>query len=202
MPSVTAIQARGAKLPTKSWFDLKRGEFERTLVDQMRGLRPVVDEFRLSAGKGKPLTCLDVGCAEGLIGLEMAKAGAASVHGVEVVPQRVADAQRLRGDWPCTFELGNVATYQPRQPYDVLLALSILHKLPNPSATLYRLVHSFCRRMVVIRLPPGRGPVVIDPRSNNEPQDLDAVLQNLGFNLETEVESSRSEWVGMWRAKA
>jgi hypothetical protein len=200
--SQTAIQARAPKPPTKSWFDMKKGAaFERTLVDQMRGLRPVVDEFRQSAGKGRPLSCLDVGCAEGLIGIEMAKAGASAVLGIELVEQRVKDAMRLRGDLPCTFEVGNVAAYQPKRPYDVLLALSILHKLPNPSGTLYRLVHSFCRRMVVIRLPPG-GPVVIDPRSNNEPHDLDAVLSDLGFNLEHEAEGSLREYIGIWRMQA
>jgi hypothetical protein len=200
-PSRTAIQARGPKPPTKSWFDLKRGPFERTLVDQMRGLRPVVDEFRQAAARGRPLSCLDVGCAEGLIGMEMAKAGASAVLGVEIVPQRVADATRLRGDLPCTYEVGNVATYQPRRPYDVLLALSILHKLPSPSESLYRLVHSFCRRLVVIRLPPGNGPVVIDPRSENVPHDLDQVLRDLGFNLEHEATGYLDEYIGIWRAK-
>jgi len=84
----------------------------------------------------------------------------------------------------------------------VLLALSILHKLPDPSATLYRLVHNFCQRLVVIKLPPGRGPLVIDPRSGNEPHDLDAVLQDLGFNLEHQTEGHLSEWIGVWRMQA
>lgn len=185
----------------KPWFDMKRGDYERTLVDQLRGLRPVLDEFRSWRGKGKPLTGLDVGCAEGLISIECAKYGAAQMHGVELVPERVADANRLRASLPCSFEVANVATYQPAKPYDVLLALSILHKMPDPSATLYRLVHNFCRRLVVIRLPPGRGPLVLDPRSNNEPHDLDAVLQDLGFNLEHEAEGHLSEWIGVWRAK-
>lgn len=186
----------------KAWFDVKGGDYERKLVDQLRGLRPVLDEFRLWNGRRKPLTALDVGCAEGLIAMECAKAGAISVHGVELVPQRVADANRLRGSLPCSFEVANVSTYTPPRPYDVLLALSILHKLPNPSATLYRLVHNFCTRMVVIRLPPGRGPLVLDPRSNNVPHDLDATLQDLGFNLEHEAEGHLNEWIGIWRAKA
>lgn len=190
------------KPPVKSWFAVGRGEYERVLTDQMKGLRPAIDEVRAAKLKGRPLTVLDVGCAEGLIGMELAKAGAIHVHGVELVPERVADANRLRGSLPCSYEIGNVATYNPRKPYDVLLALSILHKLPNPTAALYRLVHSFCQRMVVIRLPPGRGPLVVDPRSNNEPHDLDGTLQQLGFTLEQETEGHLGEWVGYWRAKA
>lgn len=191
-----------AVMKPKAWFDVGRGESERKLVDQMKGLRPVVDEFRAARQKGSPLTGLDVGCAEGLIAMEMAKAGAAAMHGIEVVPERVADANRLRASLPCSFEVANVCTYTPRRPYDVLLALAILHKLPDPSATLYRLVHNFCQRLVVIKLPPSRGPLVIDPRSNNEPHDLDAVLDDLGFNLENTTTGTRDEWIGMWRARA
>jgi hypothetical protein len=195
------MAAIASSKPTKTWFPVGRGEHERSLVDQMRGLRPVVDEFRMCRSKGRPLTALDVGCAEGLIAMEMAKAGAIHVHGVEVVAQRVADANRLRGSLPCSFDVGNVSTYSPARPYDVLLALAILHKLQDPSATLYRLVHNFCQRLVVIKLPPGRGPLVLDPRSNNVPHDLDAVLMDLGFVLEQQTEGVRDEWIGFWRAK-
>jgi hypothetical protein len=196
------MTALTCKNPTKTWFPMNRGPFERTLVDQMRGLRPVVDEFRAAKAKGRPLSCLDIGCAEGLIGMEMAKAGAIRVHGVELVPERVNDANRLRGSLPCSYEVGNAATYAPKWPYDVLLALAILQKLPDPSATLYRLVHNFCGRIVAIRLPPGHGALIVDPRSNNVPHDLDAVLRSLGFNLEHESQGHLSEWLGIWRMRA
>jgi hypothetical protein len=183
----------------RSWFPVGKGEHERTLVDQMRGMRPVVDEFRAAKLRGRPLSGLDVGCAEGLISMEMAKAGASHMHGVEIVPDRVADASRMRGSLPCSFEAANIVTYTPAKPYDVLLALSILHKLPDPSATLYRLVHNYCQRLVVLKLPPLRGPLVIDPRSENVPHDLDAVLQDLGFHLEHQALGHRDEWIGVWR---
>lgn len=191
--------------PIKTWFPMGRGDFERTLTDQMRGLRPAIDEFRAGRARGRPLTCLDVGCAEGLIGIEMAKAGAAHVHGVELVPERVKDAQRMRGSLPCSFEVGDVATYQPKRAFDVVLALSILHKLPDPSATLRRLVSTTCDRMVVIRLPPKDASrahppwVVVDPRSGNQPHDLDLVLRSLRFTMTEETEGHLGEWVGYWR---
>lgn len=183
----------------KSWFPVDARDHERTLVDQLRGLRPVLDEFRTARARGRPLTCLDVGCAEGLIGMEMAKAGAVRVHGVELMPERVRDANRLRGSLPCSFEVADVATYRPERTYDVVLALSILHKLPDPSAALHRLVSMVCDRLVVVRLPPGRGPVVVDPRSGNVPHDLDAVMRGLRFRLEDEAEGHLGEWIGYWR---
>lgn len=185
--------------PPKSWFKLDDRPHERMLTDQMRGLRPLLDEVRNARARGRPLTILDVGCAEGLIGMELAKAGAAEVHGVEIVAQRVKDANRLRGSLPCSYELGDASRYQPRKAYDVVLCLSILHKLPNPTDALLRLVGTVADKLVVIRLPPGRGPVIIDPRSNNVPHDLGAVLAKLRFNLETETEGHLGEWIGTWR---
>lgn len=186
----------------KSWFRLDEGrDHERTLHDQMIGLRPLVDEVRAARAKGRPLSVLDVGCAEGLIGMELAKAGAAHVHGVEVVAQRVRDANRLRGSLPCSFEQNKADYYRPQRAFDVVLALSILHKMPNPSATLNGLVANVCDRFVVIRLPPGRGPVVVDRRSGMVPHDLDAVLRTHRFNLETETEGHLGEWIGLWRFK-
>lgn len=191
--------------PSKTWFPMGRGDYERTLTDQMRGLRPLVDEFRAARTRGRPLTCLDVGCAEGLIGIEMAKAGAGQVHGIELVPERVKDANRLRGSLPCTFEVADVSTYQPRQAFDVVMALSILHKMPDPSATLRRLVGTTCDRMVVIRLPPKDSSrqhppwVVVDPRSGNQPHDLSRVLSDMRFNLAEETEGHLGEWIGYWR---
>lgn len=191
----------GLKSPTKTWFPMNRGAYERTLVDQLKGLRPVIDEVRTARARGRPLSVLDVGCAEGLIGIELAKQGAARVHGVEIVPERVRDANRLRGSLPCSFEEGDVGTYEPRQAFDVVMALSILHKLPDPSAALYRLTAMVADRLVVIRLPPGNGPMVIDPRSGNKPHDLDKVLRGLHFNLEHEAEGHLDEWIGIWRFK-
>lgn len=186
----------------KNWFKLTDDQdHERTLQDQIIGLRPIFDEIKAFRAKGRPLTVLDLGCAEGLIGMELAKAGAAHVHGVEIMLQRVQAANRLRGSLPCSFEHNKVDYYKPKRAFDVVLALSILHKMPSPSETLRGLVQHTCDRLVVIRLPPGNGPVVKDRRSGNVPHDLDAVLRSLGFNLEQETEGHLSEWIGYWRFK-
>ncbi len=177
-----------------------KGEHERTLVQQMTGLRPLLDELRTAKLRGSPLTVLDVACAEGLIGMEFAKAGADWVHGFELVPDRIRDAKRLGVGMPCSWEVADVNDYTPLRTFDVVACLSILHKLPDPSSTLRRLVGSCCERLVVIRLPPG-GPVIIDERSGNEPHDLDKVLRGLSFNLENETEGPLGEYTGYWRLK-
>lgn len=197
----TPTKTRPSTKPTKTWFAVGKGDHERTLTQQMTGLRPLLDEIRTAKTRARPLTVLDVACAEGLIAMELAKAGAIHVHGFELVPERVKDANRLRGSLPCSFEVADVNAYQPRQAFDVIACLSILHKLPDPSTVLHRLVGTVCDRMVVIRLPPGMGPVIVDPRSDNKPHDLDKVLRGLRFNLEQETEGHLGEWIGYWRAK-
>lgn len=190
--------------PTKTWFQVGRGDHERTITQQMTGLRPLLDEIRTAKQRGNPLSVLDVACAEGLIGMEFAKAGAEHVHGFELVPERIDDAKRLSKDLPCTWEVADVNLWQPNErTFDVLACLSILHKLPDPSATLRRLAGSSCERMVVIRLPPQMiGGLVIDKRSGNQPHDLDKVLRSLRFNLEEETEGPLGEWTGYWRLKS
>lgn len=77
---------------------------------------------------------LDVGCAEGLITLEVAKL-VARVHGFDVRPARIAEAERLvaeRGVANATFEVASVIDYPfaPRS-YDVSLFMAVWGK-PTP----------------------------------------------------------------------
>ncbi len=192
-----------ATKPTKTWFPVGKGDHERTITQQMTGLRPLLDEIRTAKLRGQPLSVLDVACAEGLIGMELAKAGASYVHGFELVPERVEDARRLSNGLSCSWEVADVNDYQPERTFDVVACLSILHKLPDPSTTLRRLVGSSCLRMVVIRLPPQMiGGLVMDRRSGHQPHDLDKVLRSLRFNLEEETEGPLGEWTGYWRLKS
>lgn len=199
MTTMTAI-----KPPAKTWFPVGRGPHERLLKEQMQGLRHVVDEVTRCAQRGQKLSVLDAACAEGLIGMELLKAGAVALHGVELLPERVADANRLRGDLPATFEAGDLTKWAPKRSYDVVLALSILHKLPDPTTVACGLANA-CDRMLVIRLPPPadgyEGGVIRDRRSKWVPHDLRAALAPLSFNLEEEATGHLGEWIGFWRKK-
>lgn len=192
------------KPPKKTWFPVGRGDHERELRHQMQGLRHVVDEVTVARRRGQQLSVLDAACAEGLIGMELLKAGASALHGVELVPDRVRDANRLRGTLPATFEQGDLTQWVPRRSYDVVLALSILHKLPDPLAVASRLGQA-CGRMMVIRLPPPAegddGGVIRDRRSGMRPFDLRPALAELQLNLEEETTGYLGEWIGFWRRK-
>lgn len=166
----------GKQSVNKGWFSTPGRPGDRTLDQQLNGLDRLFMEAR-----GK--TILDVGAAEGLISIELAKAGAAAVHGVEIVPQHVEVANKLRGDLPVTFEVGDANVWQPRRNYDIVIALALLQKVRNPTAVAARLAASAID-MVVLRLPPAHAPTIIDPRSGNEPHHIGTVMKNGGFYLE------------------
>lgn len=166
----------GKQSVNKGWFSTPGRPGDRTLDQQLNGLGPL-----LAAARGK--TILDVGAAEGLISIELAKAGAVAVHGVEIVPEHVKVANKLRGDLPITFEVGDANVWQPKRNYDIVIALALLQKVRNPTAVAARLATSAID-MVVLRLPPAHAPTIIDPRSGNEPHHIGTVMKNGGFYLE------------------
>lgn len=181
--------------PGKGWFEIDgRQRGDRTLAEQMQGLEPLLAE---APGR----SVLDLGCAEGLIALEMLKAGAALAHGAEAVPTRVAAACDLCAGWPAVFFVAELETFAAAPPdwllpaYDTVLLLSIAHKFQDPEAFI-RAAARLAAETVAIRLP---APVLIDPRSGRRPVDVPAVLAAEGFTLWHEGPGPRGEWAGLFR---
>lgn len=176
---------------TKGWFSTPGRPGDRTLDDQLKGLDWL---FANCAGK----TVLDIGCAEGLISIELARRGALAVHGIEIVPEHVAVANKLRGDLPVTFEVGDANVWRPRRAYDIVIALALLHKLKNPTAAAAAFAE-VAREAVVLRLPPEHAPTIIDPRSKNEPHHIGETMRRAGFKLVHAAKDGHfNEWVGVW----
>lgn len=176
---------------TKGWFSTPGRPGDRTLDDQLKGLDWL---FANCAGK----TVLDIGCAEGLISIELARRGALAVHGIEIVPEHVAVANKLRGDLPVTFEVGDANVWRPRRAYDIVIALALLHKLKNPTAAAAAFAEA-AREAVVLRLPPEHAPTIIDPRSKNEPHHIGETMRRAGFKLVHAAKDGHfNEWVGVW----
>ena len=176
----------------KSWFDHgQKRKADRTLKQQLRGLGELQDRI---AGK----SVLDIGCAEGLISIQLIDRGAIAAHGIEMRPDYVEDANRLRGDRACTFEVANANDWIPQRQYDVVLMLAVLHKLKDPAEACLRFAQA-ARELVVLRLPPKHAPVIIDDRSENKPFDMASVMVKAGFRLGTHgTIGPFKEWVGYY----
>jgi len=209
-------------MPTaQAWFTipgLQTGKW--TLDRQMAGLDAI---RRACAGA----TVLDLGCAEGMISLELAKAGARLVHGVELEAQRVQVAERLFDErcpdvarqfivWDLArfddLYLGRTADSHPTKPYlrtryDIVLCLAIAQKLPNPDRFL-RLAATLCSSLLAVRLP---YPVIDDARSFNIAVDVKRMLAD-EFDLIQETEGYPADvnrayrpgdtaWLGIFRRK-
>lgn len=166
---------------------------DRTFEQQMTGL-----DWLAEACRGKIV--LDFGCAEGLISIHLLKHGTRHVHGIELLPERVARARRFAKGLSSTFEVADANEWTPREDViEVTLALAILHKLRDPSLVARRLARA-TREMIVLRLPPATGSTIVDRRSGNVPHDIDAVLREEGFVQERAGNTGPlSEWIGAYR---
>jgi SAM-dependent methyltransferase len=179
----------------KGWFDMPGRPGDRTFKQQLMGLDWL---FANCAGK----TVLDAGCAEGLIALECIKHGATSVHGVELVEDRVRLARKAAtnryASALATFEVGDMNDWVPPHKYDIVLGLAILHKLKDPSRAAARLAMA-AEWAVIFRLPPAGAPTIVDRRSGNTPHAIGSVMSARGFRLEEATnDGPYLEWVGRW----
>lgn len=175
----------------QGWFDLPNRPGDRTLDQQLTSL-----DWALERVSGR--TVLDVGCAEGLISIEMAKRGATAVHGVEIIGGHIDVARELAGDLPITFEVADCNSWTPRRAYDVVLLLSILHKFKNPSERA-AVFAECCSEFIVFRTPPKAAPNIVDWRSNNERHEIGRVFLEAGFRLvRGKHDGPFNEWVGIY----
>jgi SAM-dependent methyltransferase len=168
-----------------AWFD-----GERSLKEQMLGL-----EHALAEAKGR--TVLDAGCAEGLIGIAFAKAGA-TVIAFDNNPDMIRSAER-RGCGVRGFRAqhGDLNVGLPGMDYDIVLALAVLHKAENVESATRRLANA-ARRLMVVRLQHGSVGEVWAKHGGTR-CDLREMLPGMGFRLEIEEPGPREELVQYWR---
>ena len=183
---------KAERMKAKGWFVTEGRDGDRTLEQQMIGLEQL---FREVPGK----TVLDAGAAEGLISIELAKAGAIQCVGLEIVAGHVEVGQALIGELPVTLHVANLNHYDVSQhgSADMVLALAVLHKLKDPSAVCAALARQ-CNDLFVIRLPPS-GAVIVDDRSNRVPHDIGAVMEASGFTMESMTTGPFDEWLAYFR---
>ena len=177
----------------KGWFKIAGvQDGDRTLDEQMKGL-----ERLLTRVPGKSV--LDLGCAEGLIGAQLVAAGAVEVDGVNVVEHELAAAKKLHKGKPMRFFRAHLGNADERAlldgellaRYDVVLLLSVLHKVKDPQAFLEWAV-GYADELVVIRLP---APVLSHARSNHRPYPIRDWMTKR-YELLCEPKTCRGEWLG------
>lgn len=118
---------------------------------------------------------LDVGCAEGDIGEQCLRWGAAKVHGIDISPT-YAKAAALRLS---RVTVADIASWPFSSAVDVVLALGVLNKIENPGDVLARMLAT-CRKVCVLRLSGGQWPMLATG-SVPVPVDLWAIAARAGF---------------------
>lgn len=154
----------------------------------------------LTEVKGR--TVADFGCAEGLIALEVARAGAASVYACDVNAESIEIAKGLRGELPVEFAVQDVnalAAARTRGSWDIVLALAILHKVQNPEQAV-RFMADVTRDLLVVRWQGGSDGWIRTKRRGLN-CDGAGVLAACGLRLERQLPGPRDELVQYWRRR-
>jgi len=178
---------------------------ERTLDEQMLGLSPAL----IDVADGRAKTVLDFGCAEGLIGIEFAKAGA-TVRGLELQQQYVDMGNKLAAEAGvadrCRFarhDLGDLNGRELPDSFpcpdgaDIVLALAIVHKLREPGRALQHMAR-LAKQRLVIRLPIGSDGHIACKYDASRNCNSHAVMADAGFALEQTQKGPRGERVQHW----
>lgn len=181
----------------KGWFQVPgvRPDGDRTLEEQMKGLKPALDE-----AKGR--TVLDLGCAEGLIGREFARAGASLVVGVELLETHLAVAREVCKGLPMRFICAHLNDHVAANPkpelFDIVLALGVIHKLPDPSIPL-RFAARSARDLMLFRAPAHATNGVVKSKHSAATVNVPAVMKEEGFFEEKLIVGVRGEAAQYWR---
>lgn len=181
------------------WFVIPGEQNGRRSVDeQMLGLHPALEEAR-----GR--TVFDMGCAEGAIALEFARAGA-DVYAVDYKQDMIDTAKRVAvGQRRLAFEVVDLRNVIRKarlagkwRTFDIVLALAVLHKLDDPKAATEFVAES-CKGLAVIRLPIHAPDGVIKAKHGSNSANVNTIMRAHDFRLEQTVEGPRQELVQYWR---
>lgn len=201
-------------LVNKGWLKVPgiRPMGDRTLEEQMLGLDPALAE---ASGK----TVLDLGCAEGLIGREFAKAGATRVLGIELLKSHLEVARKACKSFKqMEFVCAHLGYYiaascdqneagsdgydfkvgVPRETFDIVLALGIIHKLDDPAVPLVFAARS-ARSLVCFRAPAHASDGVVTAKHSKKTCNVPDIMEREGFVEEKLIPGVRGEAVQYWR---
>jgi 2-polyprenyl-3-methyl-5-hydroxy-6-metoxy-1,4-benzoquinol methylase len=127
------LNSRAAELPFTQ-LDLD-GDLHRVqkLQSRLQGRLPISPDLRY----------LDIGCGDGGISLALARLGAQSVTGIDIVPRHIGaangNANRLQLSARVKFICEDIHSWRPPHQYDVLLSHEALEHIRDPDKFLSRL---------------------------------------------------------------
>ena len=192
-----------ADLLNKGWFMVPgiRPRGDRTLDEQAIGLAPALAEAR-----GK--TVVDLGCAEGLITLEFAKAGASSLLGVELLESHLAVARKVCKAYPTvSFQQAHIGDLARKEResgelrrYDIVLALGIIHKLDDPNIPM-QFAADVCADLLLFRAPAKATNGNIKSKFTQNVCNVPKLMKASGFVEEALIPGVRGEAVQYWRRR-
>lgn len=188
----------------KGWFIIPGvQDGDRTLEDQVTALKPALEEC-----KGKSI--LDMGCAEGLIGLEFMRAGALCCFGIDTVGDHLAVARSQCAGLRMDFMKASVEEFDAHLmpdpfgvgQYDIVLALGVAHKLQQPRIGI-ELAARMSKDLVLLRRGLRQVNGVISSKFFKGTVDSHALLRYLGFDLDMVVDGPppHCEAVEYWRRR-
>jgi len=168
----------------RGWFNVAGTVGNYDLEERLIGLRQLEPVSRNA-------TILDLGCAEGLIGMHLMKTGPGRLmHGLDekerylVGARMIARRERLRAKF-LRVDLNHLAEWRAANPdvllgsYDVVLCLCIAHKLNHPEQFL-RQAAGLCGGYFALQLPAS---IINDRRSGHHQFDANWAMLGWGFEL-------------------
>jgi SAM-dependent methyltransferase len=136
---MTASRVEVERVLAENEFQYQRIELPYGLTTAGKDRRPVADIVLPGDLAGRSV--LDIGCAIGFFSFEAERRNARKVVGTELDRKRLRQATVLKSifDSRVELELRDVLEQPPSEPFDLVLALNVIHHLSDPFAALERL---------------------------------------------------------------